>query len=64
MKAFGGVYLSILAIISLVSAATSWSFEDATLTIQAKGAGVGGGKSEKCVHPYDSHAMALLIDAT
>ncbi|KAF2815083.1 uncharacterized protein BDZ99DRAFT_190217 [Mytilinidion resinicola] len=31
----------------VVSAASSWGFEDATLTVQSKGAGVGGGLKEK-----------------
>ncbi|KAF2476592.1 uncharacterized protein BDR25DRAFT_277847 [Lindgomyces ingoldianus] len=31
----------------VVSAASSWSFEDATLTVQSKGAGVGAGAKEK-----------------
>ncbi|OCK78495.1 hypothetical protein K432DRAFT_444597 [Lepidopterella palustris CBS 459.81] len=31
----------------LVSAVSSWGFEDATLTVQSKGAGVGGGLKEK-----------------
>ncbi|OCL00875.1 uncharacterized protein K441DRAFT_691795 [Cenococcum geophilum 1.58] len=31
----------------VVSAASSWGFEDATLTIQSKGAGAGGGLKEK-----------------
>lgn len=47
MKALGSLVFSILSLVSLVSAASSWAFEDATLTIQAKGAGVGGGKQEK-----------------
>ncbi|KAF2270935.1 hypothetical protein CC78DRAFT_563535 [Lojkania enalia] len=33
--------------ICIVSAASSWSFEDATLTVQSKGAGVGAGSKEK-----------------
>ena len=35
----------------VVSAASSWGFEDATLTIQSKGAGVGGGLKEKYAKP-------------
>jgi oligosaccharyltransferase complex subunit delta (ribophorin II) len=31
----------------VVSAASSWSFEDATLTVQPKGAGVDAGAKEK-----------------
>jgi hypothetical protein len=30
-------------------AASSWSFSDATLSVQGKGSGVGGGIKEKCV---------------
>lgn len=33
----------------MVSAASSWSFEDATVTISSKGAGVGAGTKEKLV---------------
>lgn len=32
---------------AIVSAASSWSFEDATVTISSKGAGVGGGSKDK-----------------
>lgn len=32
---------------SAVSAASSWGFEDATLTVLSKGSGVGGGFKEK-----------------
>jgi oligosaccharyltransferase complex subunit delta (ribophorin II) len=30
-------------------AATSWTFSDATITVQGKGSGVGSGLKEKCV---------------
>lgn len=32
---------------AIVSAASSWSFEDATVTVTSKGAGVGGGSKDK-----------------
>jgi hypothetical protein len=31
----------------IVSAASSWSFEDATVSVQSKGAGVGAGAKDK-----------------
>ncbi|KAF2275032.1 uncharacterized protein EI97DRAFT_85472 [Westerdykella ornata] len=37
----------LLSSASLVAAASSWSFDDATLTVQAKGAGVGAGSKDK-----------------
>ena len=41
----------------VVSAASSWGFEDATLTIQSKGAGAGGGLREKYVEPVSSTVL-------
>lgn len=32
---------------TIVSAASSWSFEDATVSVTSKGAGVGGGAKDK-----------------
>ena len=32
---------------TLVSAASSWSFEDATVSVNSKGAGVGTGSKDK-----------------
>ena len=46
MRVFGGIALSFLAAASTAYGA-SWGFEDATLTVQEKGAGVGGGVKEK-----------------
>jgi len=40
----------ILPVVSLsvgTAFAASWGFDDATLTVQSKGAGVGGGLKEK-----------------
>jgi oligosaccharyltransferase complex subunit delta (ribophorin II) len=31
----------------VVSAASSWSFEDATISVQSKGAGTGAGAKDK-----------------
>ncbi len=42
---------------SVVLAANLWSFEDATLTVQGKGAGVGGGVKEK----YIEHIILLDV---
>lgn len=39
--------LSLLSLAYTANAASSWSFEDATLTVQGQGAGVGGGVKEK-----------------
>lgn len=50
MRFFTSVALAALSVSSAVHAA-SWTFEDATLTVQGKGAGVGGGVKEK----YDNH---------
>ena len=44
------VALSLLSLSSAVYAASSWSFEDATLSFHGKGAGVGGGVKEKYEH--------------
>lgn len=37
----------LLSSAAIVSAASSWSFEDATVTVQTKGAGVGTGAKDK-----------------
>ena len=47
MRSLSTIAVAFLASTSAVLAASSWSFEDATLTIQGKGAGVGGGEKEK-----------------
>lgn len=46
MRVFSGIALSFLAAASTAYGA-SWGFEDATLTVQQKGAGIGGGAKEK-----------------
>jgi oligosaccharyltransferase complex subunit delta (ribophorin II) len=46
MKVFHTVIFSFLAAASGAYAASSWSFEDATLSVQGKG-GVGGAVKEK-----------------
>lgn len=46
MRVFSSIALPILAAASAAYGAT-WGFEDATLTVQEKGAGVGGGAKEK-----------------
>ena len=47
MRLVRGIALPLLALTAAVSAATSWTFDDATLNVLGKGAGVGGAK-EKC----------------
>ena len=49
MKLFHAFLVSFLSLTSSALAATSWSFEDGSLTIQGKGSGVGGGVKEKYV---------------
>ena len=46
MRLFSVIALPILTAASAAYGA-SWGFEDATLTVQEKGAGVGGGVKEK-----------------
>ncbi|GAB7358314.1 hypothetical protein MBLNU230_g2387t1 [Neophaeotheca triangularis] len=46
MKLFNTLAISLLSLSSTVLAADSWSFQDATLTIRDKGAGVDGGDKE------------------
>lgn len=47
MRFLGSIALSILSLTTGSAIAASWGFEDATLTVQGKGAGVGGGLKEK-----------------
>ena len=42
------VYGLLTGAASLVAAASSWGFDDATVSVQGKGAGVSGGSKEKC----------------
>jgi oligosaccharyltransferase complex subunit delta (ribophorin II) len=47
MKFSTTIVLPLLSLGSGLAAAASWSFEDATLSISSKGAGVGGALKEK-----------------
>ncbi|KAF2176996.1 hypothetical protein K469DRAFT_721089 [Zopfia rhizophila CBS 207.26] len=47
----------------VVSAASSWSFDDATVTIQSKGAGVGAGAKEK-LSPGNALSKSVSLGAT
>ncbi|KAG9539571.1 hypothetical protein KCU97_g22682, partial [Aureobasidium melanogenum] len=47
MKFPSAIILPLLSLGSGLAAAASWSFEDATLSIVSKGAGVGGALKEK-----------------
>ncbi|KAK8214316.1 Oligosaccharyltransferase subunit Ribophorin II-domain-containing protein [Phyllosticta capitalensis] len=60
---FSFVSSLLLAGASAVSAASSWSFDDATLTVQAKGAGVGGGVKEK-LDPKTPLSKSIALGAT
>jgi hypothetical protein len=46
MRVFSGIALPFLAVASTAYGA-SWGFEDATLTVQEKGAGINGGAKQK-----------------
>lgn len=53
-------FLSLCALVS-VTAASSWGFDDATVSVHGKKAGVGGGFKEKyALNPLQS--LALLTD--
>ncbi|KAF2031313.1 hypothetical protein EK21DRAFT_99860 [Setomelanomma holmii] len=47
---------------AIVSAASSWSFEDATVSISTKGAGVGGGSKDK-LNPSTPLAKSVSLGA-
>lgn len=48
--------LSLASLAAIAAAANVWGFEDASLTVQAKGAGVGGGAKEQCVRPFKARS--------
>ncbi|KAI4629854.1 uncharacterized protein J4E88_002295 [Alternaria novae-zelandiae] len=48
---------------AIVSAASSWSFEDATVTVTSKGAGVGGGSKDK-LSPLTPLGKSVSLGAT
>ncbi|KAF7677913.1 hypothetical protein GT037_004772 [Alternaria burnsii] len=48
---------------AIVSAASSWSFEDATVTVSSKGAGVGGGSKDK-LSPSTPLGKSVSLGAT
>lgn len=48
MQISSSVFVALLSsVLSLVAAASSWGFTEATLSVQSKGQGVGGGLKEK-----------------
>lgn len=61
MKVFSGIALSFLAAASTAYGA-SWGFEDATLTVQQKGAGIGGGAKEKWVLEWTLQRIQLIAN--
>jgi len=62
MRFLDGIALPVLALASAVTAASSWSFEDATLTVQGKGAGVGGSVKEKYVTALLAYTLCACAD--
>ena len=60
MKLLLGIVVPLLSLASAALAASAWTFDDATLTIQGKGSGVGGGVKEKYAALY-SLLEPLLI---
>ncbi|KAK4574339.1 hypothetical protein LTR86_002101 [Recurvomyces mirabilis] len=63
MRAFSTIALSALSFTSACIAA-SWTFEDATLTVQGKGAGVGGGVKEKLSPGSPLTSSSISLGAT
>ncbi|KAH9843249.1 Dolichyl-diphosphooligosaccharide--protein glycosyltransferase subunit 2 [Teratosphaeria destructans] len=55
--------IAALSFTSSASAASAWSFQDATLSVQGKGAGVGGGAKEKLA-PNAPLATPLTLAST
>ena len=49
MRFLGSIALSLLSLTATTVVGASWGFEDATVTVQGKGAGVGGAQKEKYV---------------
>lgn len=47
MRFLNSLIPSLLLSGASIASAASWAFNDATLTVQAKGAGVGAGTKEK-----------------
>jgi oligosaccharyltransferase complex subunit delta (ribophorin II) len=63
MRLLHSLILSLLFSGACVSAASSWSFEDATVTVQSKGAGVGGGAKDK-LDPSSPLAKPVSLGTT
>jgi oligosaccharyltransferase complex subunit delta (ribophorin II) len=61
MRVFSGIALPFLAAASAAYGA-SWGFEDATLTVQEKGAGINGGAKEKWVLAQTQQWFEINID--
>ncbi|KAH8726790.1 Oligosaccharyltransferase subunit Ribophorin II-domain-containing protein [Phaeosphaeriaceae sp. PMI808] len=64
MRVLGGFVSSLLLSgATIASAASSWSFEDATVSISSKGAGVGGGSKDK-LSPSTPLAKSVSLGAS
>ncbi|KAK6403151.1 hypothetical protein LTR95_018989 [Oleoguttula sp. CCFEE 5521] len=61
MRVIRTLAVPLLAAAGVVDAASKWGFEDATLTVQGKGTGVGGGVKEKLspTSPFTPYAVTL-----
>ncbi|CAD0111942.1 unnamed protein product [Aureobasidium uvarum] len=65
MKFSSAIVLPLLSLGSGLAAAASWSFEDATLSIASKGAGVGGAlKENKQIKLGPTDTLKLLLTTT
>ncbi|KAK3722932.1 hypothetical protein LTR37_002077 [Vermiconidia calcicola] len=66
MKLLHRILVPLLSLTSAALAASAWTFDDATLTIQGKGSGVGGGVKEKLSpgSPLTSKSVALSSSDT
>ena len=63
MRFTGSLFVSALfaCSASVCAAASAWGFEDATISIQGKKAGVGGGLKEKWVLPTPDGSMPPML---
>ncbi|KXL50291.1 hypothetical protein M433DRAFT_61526 [Acidomyces richmondensis BFW] len=62
MRLFCEAALTALSFGSVVWASSAWSFEDATVSIQGKGSGVGGGMKEK-LNPHSPLVSSIPLPA-
>ncbi|KAK5171921.1 uncharacterized protein LTR77_003558 [Saxophila tyrrhenica] len=63
MRVAQGVFALFSCLTTVALAASAWTFDDATLTIQGKGSGVGGGAKEK-LSPTSPLSKPVTLSAT